>query len=234
MLTLITFPPGLGEPSHSPFCAKAMILLQMSGLKWRREDIANPSSMPHGRLPVLQTAGDIIPDSEFIQDWLTKQGADLFPSCTEEQKAIGHSVIKMVEETIRIALIHDRWLDDQNWAHIGPLFFAEVPRPIRKLIASVARRSVRAGLKSNGFVRLSAEQRLQKVENDLHALGKIIGTNPFVLGGAPTAVDATVLPVLSMIDRLPVETGLTRTIRSKDWVVPYLERGRSTLYAGLV
>ncbi|AHD09040.1 glutathione S-transferase family protein [Phaeobacter gallaeciensis] len=233
MLTLITFPPSFSEPSHSPFCAKAMILLQMSGQTWEREDLANPSAMPHGRLPVLRAKGQLIPDSEFIQGWLTTQGADFFPDCTDEQKAIGHSVIKMVEETLRNALIHDRWLDDQNWAYIGPLFFDDVPRPIRKLIAGIVRRSVRAGLKSNGFARMSLEQRLQKVENDLNALGQIKGASPFILGDAPTAVDAAVLPVLSMIDRLPVETALTRVVRSKDWVGPYLQRGRSTLYDGL-
>lgn len=33
MLNLITFPATFGEPSSSPFCVKAMILLQMSGKK---------------------------------------------------------------------------------------------------------------------------------------------------------------------------------------------------------
>ena len=233
MLTLITFPPSFGEPSHSPFCAKVMILLQMSGQEWARDDVANPSSMPHGRLPVLRAGGRLIPDSEFIQNWLTDHGADVFPGCTDEQKAIGHAVIKMAEGSLRLALIHDRWLDDQNWASIGPLFFEEVPRPIRKLIAGIARRSVRAGLKSHGFSRMSLEQRLEKVENDLNALEQIIGENSFFLGDVPAAVDAAVLPILSMIDRLPVETALTRVLRSKAWVDPYLQRGRSTLYEGL-
>lgn len=142
MLTLITFPASFGELSHSPFCAKAIILLQMSGQPWQREDIANPSSMPHGKLPVLRANGDLIPDSEFIESWLTAQGADFYPECTGEQKAIGHSVTRMVEESLRLALVHDRWLNDQNWAHIGPLFFEAVPRPIRKLIARKARKSV--------------------------------------------------------------------------------------------
>ena len=234
MLTLITFPASFGEPSHSPFCVKAMILLQMSGQPWQREDIANPSSMPHGKLPVLRANGELIPDSEFIEGWLTEQGADFYPDCSSEQKAIGHSITRMVEESLRLTLVHDRWLHDQNWAHIGPLFFEAVPRPIRKLIARKARKSVKAGLMSHGIARMSAEQRLQKVDNDLNALEQIIGTNDFMLGAAPTAVDAAVLPVLSMIDRLPVETAITQLVRSKGWVKGYLQRGRSTLYGDLV
>lgn len=233
MLTLTTFPPSFDEPSHSPFCAKAMILLQMSGQPWQREDVSNPSSMPHGKLPVLRNNGQIIPDSEFIANWLTEQGADFYPDCTSEQMSIGHTIIRMVEESLRLALVHDRWLDEGNWAHIWPVFFAEVPRPIRKLIAHKARKNVRSALMSNGIARMSSEQRLQKVNNDLSALEQIIGANAFILGDSPSAVDAAVLPVISMIDRLPVETALTQLVRSKSWVNAYLQRGRSNLYSDL-
>lgn len=234
MLTLLTFPASFGEPSHSPFCAKAMILLQMSGHSWCRKDIANPSSMPHGKLPVLQASDQLISDSEFIQSWLTQQGADLYPHCTPEQKAIGHSIIRMVEESLRQVLIYDRWLDDQNWTHTWPILFAEVPRPLRKLIANKIRKSVRSSLMSNGIARMSSGERLQKASNDLDALGHIIGANAFILGDAPTAVDAAVLPVLSMIDRLPAETtATTQLLRGKDWANGYVQRGRTALYAGI-
>lgn len=234
MLTLLTFPASFGEPSHSPFCAKAMILLQMSGQPWQRENIANPSSMPHGKLPVLRVKGQLIPDSELIENWLTSQGADFYPNVTDGQKALGHAVTRIVEESLRLMLIHDRWLDDQNWAHIWPVFFAEVPGPIRKFVSGIARRPVRSGLLSNGVARMSQEQRLQKAENDLDALGQIIGANAFILGDTPTAVDAAALPVLSMIDRLPVATETTSLMRSKEWVQGYLERGRTTLYSDLI
>lgn len=234
MLSLITFPASFGEPSHSPFCAKAMILLQMSGQQWQREDLANPSSMPLGKLPVLRANGTLFPDSEFIQSWLTQQGADFYPDCTNEQKAVGHSLIRMAEESLRLALVHERWLEEENWAHLWPIFFAEVPRPIRKMIANKARKSVRAGLLSNGIARMSLQQRLQKTGSDLDALEQIIGTNAFILGDAPTAVDAAVLPVLSTIDRLPVATAISKLVRSKDWVNGYLQRGRATLYVDLI
>ena len=234
MLTLISFPASFGEPSHSPFCVKAMVLLQMSGQSWEREDISNPSSMPHGKLPVMRVNDSLIPDSEFIQDWLTQKGANFYPNCTDEQKAIGHSLARMVEEGLRLALVHDRWLDEQCWPDIWPTFFAEVPRPIRKLIAGKARKSVKAGLMSHGLTRMSPEQRLQKAGNDLDALGQIIGANDFILGDAPTGVDASVLPVLSMIDRMPVETALTQLLRRQDWVDGYLQRGRAALYRDLV
>lgn len=234
MINLITFPATFGEPSSSPFCVKAMILLQMSGQKWQREDIGNPSGMPHGKLPVLRNGTTLIPDSEFIQAWLTEQGEDFFAGCSPTHRATGHAVIRMVEESLRLALVHDRWLDARNWGHVWPVFFSGVPGPIRKLIASRARKSVRANLLGNGFARLSVAERLNKANSDLDALGNILEGDGYMLGKAPTAVDAAILPVLSMIDRLPVPTELTDLLRSKVWVEPYLQRGRDRLYTGLV
>ncbi|MEP3347051.1 MAG: glutathione S-transferase family protein [Litoreibacter sp.] len=234
MLKIITFPTSFGEPSHSPFCVKAMVLLQMSGQRWEREDVSNPAPMPHGKLPVLRTGAGLVPDSEFIQEWLVEQGADFYPNCTDQQKAIGHSLVRLAEDNLRLALVHDRWLDEQCWPKIWPIFFAEVPSPIRKLIAHKARKSVKAALLSNGVARMSSEQRLKKVANDLDAIGRVLGVNDFILGGTPTGVDASVLPILSMIDRLPAKTELRVLLRRCDWVENYLQRGRDALYSDLV
>lgn len=63
MLQLLSFPPGLDEPSLSPFCAKAMILLQMSGQAWRPEWHPDPCKAPPCKLPALHTPDGIVPDS---------------------------------------------------------------------------------------------------------------------------------------------------------------------------
>lgn len=136
-----------------------MVLLQMSGQGWQREDISNPASMPYGKVPVLRATGHTIPDSECIQDWLAEQGSDFYPGCSDDQKVIGQSLIRMVEDGIRLALVHDRWLDDRCWPLIWPVFFAAGPRPIRKLIATKARNSVKRGLWGHGIGRLSLKDR---------------------------------------------------------------------------
>jgi len=46
MITLITYAPSFGEPAASPFCTKAIWLLDMSGLAWQREDTADPRKGP--------------------------------------------------------------------------------------------------------------------------------------------------------------------------------------------
>ena len=52
MLTLVTYPAGLGAFSLSPFCVKAALLLQTSGQPWQRRDSVDPRKTPHGKLTV--------------------------------------------------------------------------------------------------------------------------------------------------------------------------------------
>lgn len=210
-----------------------MVLLQMSGQTWQRKNLADPAKMPYARLPVLQMGEDLIPDSEFIEDWLTRQGANFYPGLGAKEIAVGQAIIRMVEESLRLALVHDRWLDQGCWNHLWPIFFATVPWFLRRVVSGKVRKSVKAGLMSNGIARLSPQDRLRKAGKDLDVLRQIIGTNSFMLGKVATAVDAAVLPVLSMIDRLPVETDLTRLLRSHECVAGYLRNGRATLYSGL-
>ncbi|PCH65691.1 MAG: hypothetical protein COC12_14250, partial [Rhodobacteraceae bacterium] len=87
MLTLLTFSKGFGLFSLSPFCVKAAYLLQASGQKWRREDLIEPSAMPHRKLPVLRTDDGLIGDSEAIRGWLESKGADFDPGLSDLQKA---------------------------------------------------------------------------------------------------------------------------------------------------
>lgn len=54
MITLITYAPAFGQVAASPFCVKAIWLLNMSGQKWQREDSMDPRRMPKQKLPVIR------------------------------------------------------------------------------------------------------------------------------------------------------------------------------------
>lgn len=228
--TLITFRRGFDEPSVSPFCVKAMILLEMSGCPWQRKDITDASKMPYGKVPVLSVNKDLVPESDRIEEWLSRGGADFYPGCSTVQRAVGMATIRMVEEGLRLGLVHDRWIDEACWNQTWPVLFAPLPGVLRKQVAQMVRKSVKGTLKSHGVGRWSNEDRLFKANHDLEALGGILGGSRYFLGDVPTAVDAAVLPVLSAIDHSPVATDLTLLLRSKPWVPEYLLRARKALY----
>lgn len=230
MLTLLTFPGSFAEPSHSPFCVKAMCLLEMAGQLWARKDMSNPARMPYSRLPVLKTEARLIADSSFIQSYLEAEGADFDVSLSETDKARSHMLIRTVEENLRLSLVHDRWLDDCCWDKVRDIFFAEVPRPLRGPISRSVRKKVRAALTSHGTAQFTPADRNVRVERDLDAITAQLGDKAFLFGDTPTAADAATAPVLSMINGLPCDTALRRTVRERAPLLAYVDRTRQAIY----
>jgi len=66
MITLLTFRPAFGQPAASPFCVKAIGMLNIAGVAWQREDMDDPRKMPNQKLPVIRVNGELIADSENI------------------------------------------------------------------------------------------------------------------------------------------------------------------------
>ncbi len=202
----------------------------MVGVDWVAECTGNPNDGPLGRLPALRTLDAIIPESGFIQSYLESEGAEFYPGLSTSQRAHAHALTRMIEEHLRLGVVHDRWLVDACWEQMKPIAFASIPAPIRPFIANMARRQVRAGLKGQGLARMSEAQRLQCFQPDLECLTDHLWDTPYLLGDAPTAPDTIAVPVLSMLAGLPAHTALREAVRKNSTMMAYVERGRETLY----
>lgn len=71
MITLYTFGPAFGLPDPSPFVTKAEMLLKLAGLPYQT-NTKGFRKAPKGKLPYIEDAGTIIPDSTFIR-WHLEQ-----------------------------------------------------------------------------------------------------------------------------------------------------------------
>lgn len=230
MLTLFTFGAVGDEPSASPFCVKAMMLLEMSGRAWQRKDLVTPMKMPHKRLPVLQDGAEMIADSAHIERHLTAKGADFYPGLDAKARGVAHAMTVMVEDNLRQALVHDRWVRDDCWAVTKGMFFADAPAFVRIVIAPMLRKTVRKRLIGHGIAQFSEQDRLWRVAQDLKAIKTQLGTQTYLFGNTPTGADAAVVPVLSMIAGLPCDTGLRRLMREDEQLSTYVARARAALY----
>ncbi|SFK90574.1 glutathione S-transferase family protein [Shimia haliotis] len=231
-MQLIMFPGNNVLPSHSPFCMKAICLLEMAGIAWQPEISVDVSVQPLGKLPVLRVGDQLIPDSSNIEDLLTSEGADFYADLSTEQKAISHAIKSMVEYSLVLGLVHDRWLDPQVWPIMREEFFAEVPSEAREMVAEQGRAPVRAGLTSHGIARFSAQDRKKRLGRDLAMLETVLGDKAFLFGDTPTGADAAIAPVLDMILRLPAETDLRKAVEEVAAFTPYVARVRSAIYPG--
>lgn len=230
MLTLITFPGGFNQPSHSPFCVKVMGLLRLAGREWQPKFVTNPAKMPLGRLPVLKTDDSLIPDSYIIQTWLEQQGAMFYPGLDDRTKAQAHALIRTTEENLRLGLVHERWLNDDCWQIMREAFFEDVPAFLRKPISNMVRKKARSGLLAHGIAQFSEQDRMDRLQFDLESISTQLDGKDFLFGPVPTAADAAIVPVLDGLRGLPVETGVRRMVRACDTLMAYVYRGREELY----
>ncbi|MEM7631435.1 MAG: glutathione S-transferase family protein [Pseudomonadota bacterium] len=232
MLTLVTYAPAFGQPSASPFCVKAMYLLNLSGLGWQRRDTNDPRRWPKGKLPALQSDTEVIGDSDNIRTYLEEQGADFDAGLTDLQRASSRTLIRMVEEHLYFHILMDRWGDNAVWPTIRETYFKALPALLRRLIANRIRKDVLRGMHAQGMGRLTAGERLDRVEPDLQAITTHLWQGPFLFGRTPTAADASVGAMLGAMASTPEGTALSRRVRGDLILSRYISRVEQTLGDG--
>ena len=136
MIELMTYGPTFGQAAASPFCVKAMMLLNMAGEKWTPVVLTDPRKMPMAKLPVIRADGELIANSDNIRAWLEARGTDFDDGLTAQERAQSRAMIRMAEEHLYFHVVYDRWADDSVWPIIRDTYFADIPRPIRGIITN--------------------------------------------------------------------------------------------------
>ena len=224
MLTLITYTPAFGQPSASPFCVKAMYLLNMAGVPWQRHDTNDPRKWPHAKLPAIQSETEMIGDSDNIRAYLEEQGADFDAGLTEIQRATSRAFIRMVEEHMYFHILLDRWADDVVWPSVRDTYFQTIPKWLRPLVTGRIRKFVLRGMESQGLGRLTAGERLDRIEPDLQAIAAHLWQGQFLFGDTPTAADASVAAMLGAMAGTPGGTALSRRMKEDLLLTRYVAR----------
>lgn len=226
-LQLCAFPTGEGMFNLSPFCTKADILLKMAEVDYELVVPEDFKAYSKQKLPVLIDAREVIEDSEMIRAHLEqKHGANFSRHLAKVQRAIGHSLCRMVEERTRYALLHARWATDDGWAQTKAIFFAQAPDEI----ANAVRERVRETLYLDGFGRHSDAEIKAFVREDLSALSIILGSDDWFFGREPSFVDACVLGLLANFYASPIKTWTADMVAEFATLKAYVERGLARWY----
>lgn len=229
MLTLLTFATHYNEPGGSPFCLKAICLLNMSNQSWK-QGLADVRKMPKAKLPVLKVGDQLIPDSENIRTYLEQNGADFDAGLTDHQRAASRAFIRMAEEHLYFHLVADRWLRDDVWPITRDTFFSMIPKLMRGPITGKIRKSLRAALHTQGIGRFTEAERAERVALDLQAIKLQLADQPYLFGDAPTAADASVCPMLSGLASIPLPTEVSNLVKDDAALTAYIARMRAALY----
>lgn len=232
MLKLNVFGPYFGLPDASPFCIKALMLMQLSGLPFETTRMSFGKA-PKGKAPYLDDNGKIIADSHFILRHLeTVHGVDFNGNYSAEKLAQGWAVARMLEEHFYFLSMNVRWLEDGNFWKGPYQFFAGAPAPLRPLIARIVRGKVRKTQHLQGLGRHSASERTALAIGDVAAVETLLGSNHFFLGEKISAADATVAAFLWTAVCGHFESPIADHIRSRPVLMAYLTRIRDQYFAG--
>lgn len=230
-MELHTYSEFMGEPSGSPFCIKAMCLLEMGSFDWKPKWIADPSKAPKKKLPVLDDGGTIIADSDHIRDYLeNKYSVDFDSNLSDRDKAISRLIIRSLEEHLYFVGMADRWMVDGNWKHVKELYFSSLPFPLSLFVPDIVRKQVKGQLAGQGTGRHSQQEQFLRGKKEVDAVEQILGDKAFLFGDDPSAADATAVPFLrgNMVN--PHPTPMRDYIAENENLVAYLDRGKEAIY----
>ena len=210
MITLYGFGPGLGLPDPSPFVMKAEVLLKIAGEPYKI-DTKGFAKAPKGKLPYIDDDSERIADSTFIRWHLEKKyRVDFDQGLDPTQRATAWAFEKMIEDNLYWVIVHDRWVDGDNFSKGPRRFFDRVPAPIRPLVVPMIRRKVRGALHGQGMGR-HAEEEIQALgTRSVEAIADFLGDKPFFFGATPTGADATIFAFVAGV-LCPVFDSRTRT-----------------------
>lgn len=230
-LTLLSFPAHFGMPSASPFCTKAMCLLEMSGLEWQVDAEADVRKSPKKKLPVLRDGGELIADSSHIQQHLeTKYDCIFDAGLTDLERAQAHAIMRMAEEHLYFALQADRWLVDSHWEKLREAYFSDLPFGIRQIVPPLVRRDVARSSRGQGIARFSDVEVSARIQRDLDAIEGQLGAGPFLFGGDALGVDASVSAMLDALFCPHFSDGILPMLDVSESLGVYVERCRDAIF----
>ena len=230
MLTLYTFGPAFGLPDPSPFVVKAEMLLKLAGLPYQT-DSHGFKNAPKGKLPYLKDDGVVIADSTFIRLHIEqKYTFDFDRALNEEQRGIAWAVEKLLEDNLYWAVVHARWVDDENFAKGPSHFFRALPWPMRPLITKMVRRKMANSLHGQGTGRHTRAEIELLAAKSIAAVAAVLGNKPYLMGDQPCGADATAFSFIQSGLCPLFDTSIRTTIESHANLVAYVQRMKQKYY----
>jgi len=198
MLTVFVGGQHFGLPDASPFVTKVIILLKMAGVPYETAK-ADFNKAPKGKIPYIKDGdGPLLGDSSFIRQHLeTKYGANFDGTLSAAERGVALAIERLCEDHLYWAVVHNRWMDRDNFNKGPRHFFDETPAVIRPLIIAMVHRQFRRNLKGHGLGRHTDAEITQLAVRDLAAISDFMGDKPWLMGHEPCGADATVWSIVT-------------------------------------
>src|SRR5690349_13935611 len=215
---------GFDLPDTSPFVLKTEVQLQMAGLAYERAS-AIPPQAPKGKLPYIDDHGRVVTDSTFIRAHVERTcGIDLDAGLDASQRAQAWAIERMLEDHLYFAMVWYRWLEPTNFAK-GPAHFANAaPEEQREQLRRDLQARKQADLHAQGLGRHTPGEIAELGTRSIDALAVLLGDRPWLMGEAPSGVDATAFGMLACVLTPFFDTPLRRAAEAHANLTAYVAR----------
>ncbi len=224
-------PGAWGLASVSPFCLKLETYLKMADIPYESVVDAAPFNGPKKKLPWIEHRGNKMGDSGFIIEYLNSEfNCDLDISLTPTQKALAHSLRRLLEENLYWVIVYERWMVESNWRKYRDIVLGGIPQPLRVILAPVIRRNVKRQLMGHGLGKHSLQEVRAIGIKDMIALADVLEEKPFFMGETPTEIDAIAYSLLANILSVPIESPVKNAGLSHTNLVDFVARMASMYF----
>jgi len=138
--------------------------------------------------------------------------------------------MRMAEEHLYFILVHDRWARLENWKHIMPVYFGELPGILRPMITGSLRKRAIAGLNWIGIGRYSDDMLVERLQADLAAISQTLGDKDYLFGDRACFADAAIVAQLAAMAGSPAQTIISKTVLAEPAIMAWIERFRAANY----
>lgn len=207
----------------SPFCVKLECYLRVAEIPYELE-AANMMKAPRGKVPYVDVDGTVLGDSQLIIEHLDRlRGKSLEDGLSAKDRAVAHTVRRMLEEGTYFSGMWLRWGTDEPFAHVAAEFRNFLPGPTRLLLPLI-KGKVRKMLVGQGIGRHRPEDIVAFAKSDLSSVSEILGDKPFLFGDTPSTADCTLYGFLCASAGFPHESELRAFARTDQRLVSFRER----------
>jgi len=220
------FPSDWTLPNPSPFCLKVETWLRMADIPYAVK-AWSPMAAPMGKAPFVVVQGEAIADSSTIVRVLTDRfDVTVDHDLDDHARATATLVQRLMEEHLYWALMTNRWVDPAGWRVYQPIIARSMPGPVPSLLAWWARRSAVRAAHSQGLARHPLAEVRRRGIDDLDAVARVLGDQPYLLGDAPRSIDATGYAFLAQLQQPEWADELSTYAREHPQLSAYTERMR--------
>jgi glutathione S-transferase len=233
MLTLFQPLRAFGLPNPSAFCVKLETYMRMSGIDYEVA-MGEPREAPKGKVPWIDDDGFVLADSGFIIEYLRgKYGDPLDHQLTEGQRALGHAIRRLVEDSLYFVSSYSKWAEDGGFKIYAAELFAGMPEEQLRTVPDMVRKRALEKLHAQGVGRHTRDEVYALGVQDILSFAALLGDRPYLFGELPTSFDASAFGVIGNLKDGPFESPARDAARETANVAAYIDRIRERYFSDI-